>query len=50
MGNHPDGLLVPQARHIAAAEDLEDASFVFNRRVGSLIQDAQMTVALRGGG
>ena len=49
MGDHPDRLIVPQARHIAAIEDREDASFVLDRRVGSLIENApHMTVALRG--
>ena len=38
MGDHPDRLIVPQARHIAAIEDREDASFVLDRRVGSLIE------------
>ena len=42
MGNHPHRLIVSQAWPIAAIEDLEDASFVFNRRVGSLIQTASI--------
>ena len=28
MGNRPDGLIVSQARHIPAIDNLEDASFV----------------------
>ena len=40
MGNHSDGLIVPQARHIAAIADLEDASFAPERRVGGLIENA----------
>ncbi len=49
MGNHSDRLIVPQARYIATIEDLEDASFVFDRCVGSLIEDApHMTVTFRG--
>ena len=49
MGDYPDRLLVAQTRHIAAIENLKDASFVFNRGVGSLIEDApHMTIALRG--
>jgi hypothetical protein len=40
MGNHSDGLIVPQARHIAAIEDLEDASFSLHRGLGRLIEKA----------
>ena len=46
---HSDGLLVPEARHIPAIKDLEDAALVFNRGIGSLIEKAtHLTVALRG--
>ena len=48
VGNYSDGLIVSQTRHIAAIENFEDASFVFGRRIGSLIQNPpHMTVALR---
>src|SRR6266702_3629552 len=49
VSNYSDRLIVPQARYVPAIEDLEDASFIFNRSVGSLIEDApHMTVTLRG--
>ena len=49
MGNHSDGLIVPQAWHIPSVEDLENASFVFNCRVGSLIENpAHVAVAFWG--
>ena len=49
VSHHADGLIVPQASHMPAVEDLEYASFVFNRRVGRLIENAaHVTVALRG--
>jgi hypothetical protein len=49
MGNHPNRLIVSQARDIASVEDLEDTSFVFDRRVGCLIENAShLTVAFRG--
>ena len=49
MRNHPDGLVVLQARHLAAIENGEEASFEFDRGVGSLIENPpHMTVALRG--
>jgi len=49
VGNYPNGLILPHARHIAAIENLEDASFVLDRRIGRLIQNAShMTVALWG--
>ena len=48
VSNYSNGLIVSQTRHIAAIENLEDASFVFGRRIGSLIQNPpHMTVALR---
>jgi hypothetical protein len=47
MGDYPDCLIVSEARYIPSVEDLEDASFVFDRRVGGLIENApQVTVAL----
>jgi hypothetical protein len=47
MGNHSDRLVMPQARHIAAIENLEDASFVLDRRVGRLVENApHMAIAL----
>ena len=49
MGNHPDSLIVPQARNIPSVENLEETSFVFDRRVGGLIENtAHLTVAFRG--
>jgi hypothetical protein len=39
VGNYSNGLIVPQTQHIAAMENLEDASFVFSRSTGSLIQN-----------
>jgi hypothetical protein len=49
VSNYSNRLIVPQARYIPAIEDLEDASFIFNRSVGSLIEDApHMTITLRG--
>ena len=48
VGNHADRLIVPEARHIPTIEDLEEASFVFDRGIGRLIEDAaHLTVALR---
>src|SRR5215831_8130290 len=40
VGDHTDRLIMPQARHIAAIEVLEDAPFVLDRRVGGLIEKA----------
>jgi len=49
MGNRPDGLLVSQARHQAAIHGLEDASFGFDRGVGTLIENTpHVAVAFRG--
>jgi hypothetical protein len=49
MGNDPNRLIVPQSRNIASVENLEDTSFVFDRRVGGLIENAShLTVAFRG--
>src|SRR5258707_11312042 len=51
MGNGPDGLIVSQARHQPAIDDLENGSFRLNCGVGTLIENApHMAVALRGGG
>ena len=48
MGNHSDGLIMPQTRHIATIEKFEDAPFVLDRRVGGLIENAPHgAVALR---
>jgi hypothetical protein len=33
MGDDPDRLLVAETRHLAAIENLENASFVFHRGV-----------------
>jgi hypothetical protein len=41
VGNHSDGLLVPEARHIPAIEDLEDASLISNCGIGRLIENAR---------
>jgi hypothetical protein len=47
VGNYSDGLIVSHTRHVAAIENFEDASFVFDRRIGSLIQNPpRVTVAL----
>src|SRR4029453_10420243 len=49
VGNHADRLGVPEARDIAAIEDLEDRPFRFPRGVGRLVEQApHLTVALRG--
>jgi hypothetical protein len=49
MSYDSDRLVVPQAGYIAAIEDLEDASFVFDRCVGRLIEKApHLTVTFRG--
>ena len=40
MGNGPDGLIVSQAWDRAAIHDLEDASFMFDGSIGSLIEKA----------
>jgi hypothetical protein len=49
MGNGPDGLIVSQARHQSAIDNLENGSFRLSRGVGSLIQNTpHMAVALRG--
>jgi hypothetical protein len=39
VGNYSDGLIVSHPRHVAAIENFENASFVFDRRIGSLIQN-----------
>jgi hypothetical protein len=49
IANCADGLIVSQARHQAAVHDFEDASFVLNRSIGGLIENAShVAVALRG--
>src|SRR6516225_10157212 len=40
MGIHSDRLIMPQPRHIAAIEGFEDASFLLDRGVGGLIENA----------
>jgi len=48
VSNYSNGLIVSQAWHVAAIENLKDASSVFDRRIGSLIQNPpHMMVALR---
>ena len=48
MGNHPDGLLMSQARDIAVIDNLEDTSFGLYGGIGGLIENApHMAVALR---
>src|SRR5713226_3969760 len=48
MGNGPDGLIVSQARHQSAIDDLENGSFRLGCGVGTLIENApHMAVALR---
>jgi hypothetical protein len=47
VSNYSDGLIVSHTRNVAAIENFEDASFVFDRRIGSLIQNPpHVTVAL----
>ena len=49
MRDHRDGLVVPEAHHIAAVEDRKDAAFEFDCGMGRLIQNApQVAVALGG--
>jgi len=49
MGNGPDGLIVSQARHQSAIDDLENGSFRLGCGVGTLIKNApHMAIALRG--
>ena len=38
MGDDPDGLIMSEARDTAAIDNLEDTSFDFYGRVGSLIK------------
>src|SRR6516162_10719449 len=38
MSNHSNGLLVSEARHITAIDDLEDATLVLDRGVRCLIE------------
>ena len=40
MGDSPDGLIVPQARQQPPVQDLEDTAFEFDRRVGTLAEEA----------
>ena len=40
VGNYRNGVLVSETWHIAAIENLEDASLVFDRLVGGLLQNA----------
>jgi hypothetical protein len=48
MRNGSDGFVVSEARHQTTIDDLEDASFVFDGSIGSLIENAaHLTVALR---
>ena len=48
MGNGPDGLRVPEARHQTSVGQLEDTAFGLDRRVGRLIEQAShLPVALR---
>jgi hypothetical protein len=42
MGNHPDRLMVPHARHIAVIRDGEDAPLVLERSVSRLIEKARI--------
>jgi hypothetical protein len=46
VGYHCDGVLVSQARYITVIENLEDASFVSDRRVGGLIENAPVLTTL----
>jgi hypothetical protein len=38
MGDDPDGLIMSEARDTTAIDNLEDTSFDFHGRVGSLIE------------
>ena len=40
MGNRPDGLIMSQARDVAAIDNLEDASFGLYGGIGRLIKNA----------
>jgi hypothetical protein len=49
MGDGADGLIVSQARHQSAIDDLENGSFRLDRSVSTLIENApHMAVAFRG--
>jgi hypothetical protein len=48
MGNGTDGLIVSEARHESAVDDLENSSFRLGCGIGTLIENApHMAVALR---
>ena len=48
MGNGPDGFVVTEARNETTVDDLEDASFMLNCSIGSLIEKAaHVPVTLR---
>src|ERR1700732_4569838 len=49
VGDGPDGLLVSQARHQSAIDDLENGSFRLDRGVSTLIENApHVAVTFRG--
>ena len=49
MGDGADGLIVSQARHQSAIDDLENGSFRLDRSVSTLIENApHMAVTFRG--
>ena len=50
MRNGPGRFVVSEPRHETTIDDLEEASFVFDGVIGSLIENtAHLTVALSGG-
>jgi hypothetical protein len=44
VGNYSNGLIVSQTRHVAVIENLEDASFLFDRRIGGLAKIKELGV------
>jgi hypothetical protein len=44
VGNYSNGLIVSQTRQVAVIENLEDASFPFDRRIGGLAKIKELGV------
>jgi hypothetical protein len=44
VGNYSNGLIVSQARHVTVIENLEDAPFLFDRRIGGLAKIKELGV------
>jgi hypothetical protein len=40
MGDRPDGLIMPEARHESAIDNLENGPFRLDGRIGGLIENA----------